>query len=70
MFIKDAFKATSKKRDTLDLITYSKQAVERIRNSSALSNLWKDYQNKYVYAQDISYKDTINSVERLLDKLL
>lgn len=68
--LKDTFKATSKKRDTLDLITYSKQAVERIRNSSALSNLWKDYQNKYVYAQDISYKDTINSVERLLDKLL
>lgn len=67
--LKEAFKATCKKRNTMDLITYSKQAVERIRNSNALSNLWIDYQDKFVYAQDISYKDAVNSVEKLLDKL-
>lgn len=67
--LKEAFKATCKKRNTMDLITYSKQAVERIRNSNVLSNLWIDYQSKFIYAQDISYKDTVNSVEKLLEML-
>lgn len=67
----EAFKATCVKRNTLDLVNDNRRRylLNKLANSDDLNSRWTEYQNKFVYAQDISYKDAVNSVEKLLEKL-
>lgn len=67
----EAFKATCVKRNTLDLVNDNRRRylLNKLANSDDLNSRWTEYQNKFVHAQDISYKDAVNSVEKLLEKL-
>ena len=63
--LRDAFKATCKKRDSLGLIHEGKNIITIVADDNTLSEQWKAYKAKYSYAMDIPYKDVIKSVEKL-----
>ena len=54
---------TSKKRDTLNYIEEADKYIELINEDSKLKLLWKNYQNNYAYAKDISFEDTIAAIK-------
>ena len=56
---------TSKARKTLDYIDNASKYIELISDDSRLKSLWKNYQNNYEYAKNISFKDVINSVQQI-----
>lgn len=67
--LKEAFYATCKKRNSINLIKNSNLLINTISNSDVLENRWNEYQKKFAYVQGISYKDTINNIKILLDKI-
>ncbi len=67
--LKDAFKATCKKRETENLKAEGSQIITAIEGDVQLHNLWKSYQKKYPYAADISYEDIMESTKSLFDKI-
>lgn len=67
--LKDAFKATCKKRETENLKAEGSQIITAIEGDVQLHNLWKSYQKKYPYATDISYEDIMESTKSLFDKI-
>lgn len=67
--LKEAFYATCKKRNSINLIKNSNLLINTISNSDVLENRWNEYQKKFAYVQGISYVDTINNIKILLDKI-
>ena len=62
---REAFIATCKKRETTGLLTEGDKIIEIIMTDEGLSKLWTSYQNKYSYAEDISYQSIMESVSWL-----
>lgn len=54
---------TSKKRETLNYIEEADKYIELINEDSKLKSLWKNYQNTYAYAKDISFENTIAAIK-------
>lgn len=54
---------TYKKRETLNYIEEADKYIELINEDSKLKSLWKNYQNNYVYAKDISFENTIAAIK-------
>lgn len=67
--LKEAFYATCKKRNSINLIKNSNLLINTISNSDVLENRWNEYQKKFAYVQGISYEDTKNNIKILLDKI-
>lgn len=63
IILRKAIFNTSKKRDTLNYIEAADKYIELINEDSKLKSLWKNYQNNYVYAKDISFEDTIDAIK-------
>ena len=63
IILRKAIFNTSKKRDTLNYIEDADKYIELINEDSKLKSLWKNYQNNYVYAKDISFEDTIDAIK-------
>ena len=54
---------TSEKRETLNYIENADKYIELINEDSKLKSLWKNYQNNYAYAKDISFENTIAAMK-------
>lgn len=61
----EAIKNTFKKRNTNINITEIKKTIELIKNDINLKNTWISYQEKYIWAQKISYSTIIEKLESL-----
>lgn len=66
---KAAFLATSKKRNSVQLIADSNRILKEIVDSEVMQRLWKSYQKKFSYAEDISWEMVMDSIEKLLEKV-
>lgn len=62
---KEAYISTCKNRHSDHLIGDESRIIELIKNDDNLINLWDKYKEKYEYARDITYKQTISAIERL-----
>ena len=60
---------TSKARETLDYIDNANKYIELISDDSRLKALWNSYQKTYEYAKNISFKDTIKSIKKIINIL-
>ena len=43
------------------------EIMEVIKDSEALKEHWKNYQSKFSYAEDISYKDTVKVLKEIIN---
>lgn len=67
---KAAFLATSKKRNSIQLITEGNRILKEIADSEVMPGLWKSYQKKFSYAEDISWEMVMDSIEKLFEQAL
>ncbi len=67
--LKDAFDATCKKRNTENLRTDATKIITDIETDGQLHTLWESYQKKYPYASDIGYKDIMEGIKHLWEKI-
>ena len=58
--LKQAFKATCKKRNTKNLTISGTQILNSIMHDDRLNSLWNSYQQKYEYAREISFEVAID----------
>lgn len=65
---KAAFLATSKKRNSLQLITEGNRILKEIADSEVMQGLWKSYQKKFSYAEDVSWRIVMDSIEKLFEQ--
>ena len=61
--LRKAIFKTSEKRETLNYIENADKYIELINEDSKLKSLWKNYQNTYAYAKDISFENTIAAIK-------
>lgn len=67
---KAVFLATSKKRNFIQLITEGNRILKEIADSEVMQGLWKSYQKKFSYAEDISWEMVMDSIEKLFEQAL
>ncbi len=60
-----ALEATSRKRNSYELLSGSKHILEQIKSDVGLMEQWGIYQHKYDYAADYAWADIVKNVERL-----
>lgn len=53
-------------RGTYEYLENIEKCMAEIENSEDLKEIWKNYQNKFSYAEDISYQDTINAIKEFI----
>ena len=63
---RNALDATARRRETADKITPSLPILKTIAKSVPLKAQWEKYQNRYSYARDIGFMETIQALEELL----
>lgn len=61
--LKEAIINKFKERQTLYYLENITKQIADIENSEDLQEIWKNYQNKFTYARDISYQDTITAIK-------
>lgn len=64
--LKEALNATAIHRGSLEKITDTASILKNIFDSEELQDAWTKYQNKFLYAKDITYKEIMEILERLL----
>ena len=63
---KAALKATSNRRGS-DFIFADYETIKaELKSSKTLKSLWKNYQGKFSYAENITFLDAIEAIERLM----
>ena len=64
-----AIQNTFNSRNTKLDIAEFKNILEELNGDSHMKKLWKEYQTKNHYAQNITYQDTINAIEKAVNIL-
>lgn len=65
-----AFKATSKKRESYELASDLKHILKQIKFDAGLAEQWEIYRRKYDYAIDYNWKDIVENIEQLFEKMI
>lgn len=63
--LREAVYCTSGKRGSVHLLVEAMEVFEDIREDREMQNRWKRYQDKFNYANDISWEDVIGSLKQL-----
>ena len=61
--LKKATQATFAKRETLSDLKNIEQIIKTLSEDKNLKMLWKDYQDKFKYAKNVKYEETIKAIE-------
>ena len=65
-----ALEATSRKRNSYELLSTPKHVLEQIKSDAGLMEQWGIYQRKYDYAADYHWEDIVKNIEQLFKKLM
>ncbi|MEA5018469.1 MAG: nucleotidyl transferase AbiEii/AbiGii toxin family protein [Erysipelotrichaceae bacterium] len=60
--LREAIEATTKKRNTVQIIKNYKSTIEIIRDSSVMKQRWKSYQKNFEYAKGIEFEDACDAL--------
>ena len=63
----EALEATSKHRGSFDNISDRVSIISKISASEDLQKMWKKYQQRFLYANQISFSDIIGELKSVLD---
>lgn len=67
--LRQALERTAQKRGSTQIITDYPEILTEIRESRELQAFWTKYQKNYDYAQDISFEETCQTLERIMKQL-
>lgn len=63
-----ALQNTAKQRGSLPALTKAKETIRTIEGSTSMSELWRQYQKNYTYAEDITWAMAVKAVKALGSK--
>jgi len=66
---KTALKKTTETRGTAEKIMDIDNVIQTIASNQTMISLWQNYQNKYIYATNVSWEVVIDALKRLTQKL-
>ena len=52
------------------ILTEYPEIMEKICESDTLHRRWEKYRREYDYAKDISYDDTCNSIQTIMNEIM
>ena len=61
---------TTQKRGSGMILTDYPEIMKEIRESDTLRRLWEKYSREYEYAKDISFDDTCNTIQTIMDAIM
>lgn len=64
-----ALEATSRKRNSYELLSAPKHILEQIKSDAGLMEQWSAYQRKYDYAADYPWENIVKNIEQLLNSV-
>lgn len=65
-YLTAALISTSKKRNSTDTLKKYNEIIETVRNSETMNKQWKNYQNDFEYAREVSFDDACNLVIEIM----
>ena len=65
-----ALERTTRKRGSGMILTDYPEIMNDIRESDALRKLWEKYRRDYAYAKDISFDDTCDTIQMIMDTVI
>lgn len=68
--LKKAVKATFARRETLSDLENIEQIIKTLAEDKNLKMLWKDYQDKFKYAKNVKYEETIKAIEYIKNVII
>lgn len=68
--LRHALERTTQKRGSGRIMEQYPEIMEEIRGSDQLLKLWNKYTREYEYAKDISFDDTCNTIETIMDAIM
>ena len=67
--LKDALRATTEKRNSVEVIMRYRGIMNVVRNSPVMTRQWDDYRKDFYYASAIEFEETCNAVIAIMDRL-
>ena len=61
---------TTQKHGSGVILTDYPEIMKEIRESDTLRKLWEKYSREYEYAKDISFDDTCNTIQTIMDAIM
>ena len=68
--LRHALERTTQKRSSGRIMEQYPEIMKEIRGSDQLRKLWNKYTREYEYAKDISFDDTCNTIETIMDAIM
>ena len=68
--LRRALERTTEKRGSGKILTQYPEIMQEIRDSDTLRRQWSKYSREYDYAKEISFDDTCNAIEELLNHIM
>ena len=67
--LRRALERTTEKRGSGKILTQYPEIMQEIRDSDILRRQWNKYSREYDYAKDISFDDTCNAAQKIMNKI-
>ena len=67
--LKDAFKATTKRRGSTEIVRHYREIMQVVRNSEIMINRWNDYRKVFDYAAGIGFNETCDAIVAIMDRI-
>lgn len=68
--LKDAINVTFEHRNSMNELNSYKSIINEISNSSLIKERWTSYQNRFSYAQNVSFDSIINSINKIYREVI
>ena len=68
--LRRALERTTEKRGSAKILTQYPEIMQEIRDSDTLRRQWNKYSREYDYAKDISFDDTCNAIQKIMDETI
>lgn len=68
--LRNAINVTFKHRDSLNELSSYKSIISEISNSSLMKERWAIYQNRFSYAQKVSFDRVIDSMNKICEEVI
>ncbi len=68
--LRDAYRATAEKRQTNTILNSSQRILQDVGDSPEVLTHWEKYRKKYKYAENISFKEVVESSKKLCSMII
>ena len=68
--LRDAFRATTEKRGSGEVVKHYREIMQVVRNSSVMNYQWNNYRKDFDYAVEIDFEETCDAVIAIMERII